>query len=289
MKLWVILLLYLPVLGQNPPESSVFLFDIERRNDSISFQNGRIISENKAYNNQASFYNNNTLLYAGATDGQTDIVSYDIKQNSTKILTQTLGSEFSPRRIPGQDDIAAVRLDPDGNQKLYQYSVQTGNEIELLSDLKVGYFDFYKEDKILASVVTAKDMDLHYIDLETKKDSLIVTNVGRSLHKIPETNTMSYALVNESGGKDIYMLDMEDGMNSYFICALPAGVEDYTWLNATQLLLGTNNELFIYDTLGEGKWQKIVTLNTRNLYNITRLAVSPDGTKLAVVAQIPRS
>ncbi|HEA28771.1 MAG TPA: hypothetical protein ENH91_02040 [Leeuwenhoekiella sp.] len=289
MKLWPILLMFLPVFSQNPPESAVFLFDVHWEQRDFSLSNGRNISQHKGYNNQPSFYDNNQLLYARNRDGQTDIALYDIAKDSTSYLSKTPhGSEFSPTRIPGSPDVAAVRLDEDGAQQLFTYAMN-GDSTRLLSASKVGYFDFYKPDKILAAVVNPSGMDLHFIDGKTPQDSLIITNVGRGVRKVPDSDFMSYALVNESGGLDIYLLDVAEEMASYFICTLPIGIQDYTWLNSAEILIGSRNQLFIYDTLGEAKWVQATTLKTDGLQQITRIAVSPSGTKIAVVAQVPKS
>ena len=152
----------------------------------------------------------------------------------------------------------------------------------------MGYFDFHSPNEMLAAVVNPSGMNLHFIDIKNRKDNLI-TNVGRGIRKIPGTSYMSYTLVTETGGLDIYMLDVDEDLTSYFICSLPIGIQDYTWLNENQMILGSRNQLFLYDTLGEAKWQKIATLKTDGLQQITRLAVSPNGRKLAVVAEVPKT
>ena len=288
MKLWSVLLMFLPVFGQNPPKSAVFIFDVHRENRDISLINGKNISQNEGYNNQPSFYDNDRLMYARDRDGQTDIAIYDITKDTTSFLTQTLsGSEFSPTRIPDSPDIAAVRLDTDGTQQLYVYSFT--DSTQLISAAKVGYFDFYSAEKILAAVVNPNGMNLYFMDLKTQKDSLIITNVGRGVRKIPDSKSMSYSLINETGDLDIYMVDVGEGLTSYFICTLPIGIQDYVWLNSTEILIGSRNQLFIYDTMGEASWVKVATLETDGLQQITRLAVSPSGDKIALVAEIPKS
>lgn len=280
--------MFLPIFGQNPPKSDVFLFDLHREQRDISFHNGKNISQNEGYNNQPSFYDNNRVIYARDRDGLTDIALYDIAKDSTSFLNETpSGSEFSPTRIPDSPVVAAVRLDQDGTQQLYAYSAQ--DSTELLSDAKVGYFDFYSVEEILAAVVNPSGMNLHFINLKTQKDSLIITNVGRGVRKIPDSKFMSYTLVNESGDLDIYLLDVDKGLTSYFICTLPIGIQDYVWLNSAEILIGSRNQLFIYDTTGEASWVKVATLETDGLQQITRLAVSPNGNKIAVVAQVSKS
>lgn len=109
------------------------------------------------------------------------------------------------------------------------------------------------------------------------------------MRKIPDSKFMSYTLVNESGDLDIYLLDVDKGLTSYFICTLPIGIQDYVWLNSAEILIGSRNQLFIYDTTGEASWVKVATLETDGLQQITRLAVSPNGNKIAVVAQVSKS
>jgi hypothetical protein len=55
-------------------------------------------------------------------------------------------------------------------------------------------------------------------------------------------------------------------------------------VNETTLLIGSGARLYLYDLYGDGAWKEVADLSEYKIGNITRLAISPDGTKLAVVA-----
>ncbi len=270
--------------SQNNPD--VFLFDIARAYEGLELLNMQNVSNNPGYDNQPSFSLNETVLFAGNNDGQTDITEFNLNTNSKKLINQkTDGGEFSPQKFPSNIDVAAVRLDKDGLQRLYQYNSQTGTSSELIPNLQVAYFAFYNEQKMLATVLDGDKMDLVMIDLLKKSADTLFYNAGRSLQRIPKTNSMSYSLVNDEGNLDLYMFDMNTA-ESFFVCELPIGVQDYIWLNDTQILLGSGNKLYLYDNLGEPEWTKVASLEEWGIKNITRMAISPNGKKLALVGEL---
>lgn len=265
-------------------DTEVYLFDLISKNASFEVKNGQNISNNAGYDNQPSFLDNETILFSRMRNEQTDIAAYDLKTEEISWLTETSeGGEYSPEHIPDSEDVAAVRLDTSGLQRLYRY--QKSGENNAITDLKIGYFAFYNNSKFISAVLSGSTLDLYLSDISSKKDSLIITNIGRSLHKVPNTNSMSYTVVNEDQNMDLYLLDMGGQLESYFVCQLPIGIQDYVWLNDSQILLGSRNRLYIYDTLGVTEWKELASLESYDLDNITRLAVSPDGKHLAVVAE----
>ena len=265
--------------------TEVYVFDIRPAYEGLELLNIQNISNNKGYNNQPSFIANETLVFAGNNEGQTDIVEYSLNTKSKKWFNQkTDGGEYSPQKFPSNEDVAAVRLDKDGLQRLYRYSPATGKSSEIIKDLQVAYFAFYNDKKILATVLDGDKMNLVLIDLQSKKTDTLFYNAGRSLQKVPKTNSMSYSLVNEEGNLDLYLLDMNSYEN-FFVTQLPIGIQDYVWINDTQILVGSGNKLYMYDTLGESEWTRVASLEDYGLKNITRMAISPNGKKLAIVTE----
>lgn len=265
--------------------TEVFLFDISPSYTGLELLNVQNISNNEGYDSQPSFISNETLVFAGNNNGQTDISEYDISSKIKRwVNVKTEGGEYSPQKFPSSTDIAAVRLDKSGKQRLYRYSAKTGEASVLLEDLQVAYFAFYNDQKILASVLNNEKLDLVMVDLHSKSVDTLFSDAGRSIQKVPKSQSISYTLTNESKKLDLYVLDFNSG-ESYFICELPAGVEDYVWLNDTQVLVGMNSTLYLYDTLGEAEWNKVASVSEFGIKNISRMAISPNGKKLALVGE----
>lgn len=266
-------------------ETEVFVFDISPAYEGLELLNIRNISNNEGYDNQPSFVSNEALVFAGNNGGQTDISEYDFNSKVKRWVNEsTEGGEFSPQQFPYSGDYAAVRLDKDDKQGLYKYDGGTGKSSVLIENLRVAYFAFFDDEKIMATVLNSDKLDLVLVDLASKKVDTLLKDAGRSIQRVPKTETMAYTLVNESSQMDLYVMDMGSG-ESFFICELPYGVEDYVWLNDTQILVGMGSNLYIYDTLGDPEWHRVASVSEYKIDNITRMAISPNGKKLALVGE----
>lgn len=265
--------------------TEVYVFDIAPAYEGLELLNARNVSNNKGYDNQPFFISDDALVFAANNNGQTDISEYNLTTKIKKWANnKTEGSEYSPQNFPSNTDLAAVRLDKDGKQRLYKYNSETGTSSEVIKDLQVAYFAFYSAEKILATVLSEDQMDLVLINLKTKSTDTLFKNAGRTIQRIPATNSMAYTLINEDKNLDLYVLDMNSN-DSFFICELPFATQDYVWLNDTQIVTGKGSKLYIYDTLGGTEWNRVASLDEYGIKNITRMAVSPNGKKLALVVE----
>lgn len=265
--------------------TEVYLCDIKSEYGGLIVYNFQNISNDDGYDSQPSFASNSEIFYAGTNGDQTDIVSYSISDKTkTWVNKATQGGEYSPIQLPGSTSkVSAVRLDPDGLQRLYLYKKNSKENTELIQGLQVAYYQYFNAETIVASILSDDNLDLVISNLKEKKTDTLLRNVGRSIHKVPESKSMSYTSTNEEKNQDLYLLDMET-RESFFVCQLPIGIQDYAWLNASQILIGSGDKLFIYDTFLNSEWKQVADLSEYNIKDITRLAVSPDGTKLALVA-----
>ena len=220
-------------------------------------------------------------------NGQTDIVMYDLTTNTSNIVNKTTpGGEYSPKQIPGSKNIAAVRLDTNGLQRLYSYTqtdTNQGDSKMLLDTLEVAYFAFFDSNRIVASVLGTNQLNLVVANLKTKQVTPYIENSGRSIHNIPQNTSVSYTLSNEDKNMDVYILDLEQGGESFFVCQLPVGVQDHCWINDSQLLLGSGSKIYLYDMFGAQQWEQVADLAQYEISDINRIAVNPQSNKIALV------
>ncbi len=273
-------------LGNAQTNTEIFLMDVSFSETEFTISNFRNISNNEGYDSQPSFSDNNTILYSRTHQGQTDIARYVISENNYYWINHsTSGGEYSPQSFPKSKNVTAVRLDTTGLQRLYEYDFKTMESSLLIKNLQVAYYSFYDKKTILSSVLSGNNLDLVISNLSKKTNDTLVQNVGRSIHKVPNSKEeMSYTSVNEDGNMDIFQLDMKT-LESFFVAELPIGIQDHIWLDESKLLIGSLDKLYMLDFFGSEDWKLVADLSEYNIKEITRLAVSPDGTKLAIVAE----
>ena len=177
-----------------PNNTEVYVFDLAIEDNKLELSNPKNISNNEGYDNQPSFLNDTSVLFASTRSDQTDIRLFDIEAGSISswISDTATGSEYSPLKIPNKDAVSAIRLDLDGLQRLYTYDIKTGNSKPILKNQKVGYHVWYNEHVLVTTVLVDNRMDLMVNNLKDKTNYTYQKNVGRSLSKIPGTDLVSF-------------------------------------------------------------------------------------------------
>ncbi|WP_298758579.1 nuclear transport factor 2 family protein [uncultured Psychroserpens sp.] len=286
MKSLVTLLLFLTTLAlHSQGNTEVFLFDLEANSSKIEVKNAKNLSNNEGYDNQPSFLNDRYILFASTRNGQTDIAKYDMRYDSKSWLNFTEGGEYTPLKIPNKNEVSAVRLDKDSKQRLYAYNMSNGDSNELIQDLVVAYYTWYDEQTIVSAVIEEDNLNLYTTNLEEGKSRKYQLNVGRSFHKIPNSNLVSYISKDNENQWQIKSLNPISGATKVIANTI-AGVEDICWLDSKTILSGKDNILYKLTLQKDNNWKKIADLTANGITKITRLAVNPEGTKLLIAGDI---
>lgn len=284
-NLFLTLLFLITIHTFSQPNTEVFLFDLNTQNETFELSNFKNISNNEGYDNQPSFMDDNTILYAGTRNGQTEIVKYNVDNDSKEWLCSTEGSEYSPYKILNHDTVSAIRLDTDGTQKLYGYDLSRPEFSLLVSDIVIGYYVWFDTNILVSSVLNDNHLDLYVSDLVLETKKRLVNNVGRSLHIIPDTNLVSYISKENDTLWEIKSINPFSGVTKTIIQTL-SKVEDMCWTPSGSILTAKDGTLYIFTPSQDKDWKKVVSFEEYGISNITRLAVSPDGMKLAVVGEL---
>ena len=275
--------------AQNATE--IYLFDLLENDGQITISNPINISKNEGYDNQPSFTEDGSaVLFSSFREGQSDISKYYIQENYRVWITDTKESEFSPHVVPGKKKyFTCVRLNEDGGQFLYKYAYKKKLPELLIPDLKVGYYLWLNEKSVLSFVIG----DIETLQVNNFKFKIrypIQSNIGRSIHKIPNsgglgTNLVSFISMNHEV-PEIYSIDPQTSDSKYITDVL-AGSQDLTWTNKGTILMGNEGQIYKFHPGEDKKWQAINIDTEIPFEGISRLVISPDGSKLAVVALEP--
>ncbi|WP_299334517.1 nuclear transport factor 2 family protein [uncultured Psychroserpens sp.] len=265
--------------------TEVFLFDIETQGSKIDVKNGKNLSNNEGYDNQPTFLNDRYILFASTRNNQTDIAKYDMRYDSKSWLNFSEGGEYTPLKIPNKNAVSAVRLDPDGKQRLYTYNMSNGESSELIEDIVVAYYTWYDEQTVVSAVIEDDNLNLYVSNLEEGRSRKYQLNVGRSFHKIPGSNLVSYISKENENKWQIKSLNPISGTTKV-IANTMEGVEDICWLNSKTILCGKDNILYKLTLQKDNNWKQVADLSSSGITKITRLATNPESDKLLIAGDI---
>ena len=243
------------------------------------------VTQREGYDNQPKFGPKGDVLYftrmldKKSGDGQqSDIFKYQLSDGSFTNITQTEDiSEYSATPF-SEGFISVVAVNPEGQQHLRLVSTVNQEQKVLREDIEpVGYYGWLRSTK--AGVFVLGDtMTLQILDTESSAPPLVIAdNIGRCFETVaPGLVTFT---IEEEGVHQLYALNHEGGFTSAET-KLPEGVQDYAWFDQTHVVVGQDSKLLLVNA---AKTKELVDLKKLGVSGITRLALSPDRRKVAIV------
>ena len=263
------------------------LFDLSVKKGTVTLSNGKNISNHKGYDNQPFFHPSKPIIYYASFDdsGRSNIKTYNHQTATTYYLTVTHDREYSPTVTPNGEFISCIIQRDNGEQNLGQYPINGGEAKVLIKDLIIGYHAWVSKDQLLLFVLgdSTKPNSLHYYNIKTGADTILANDIGRSLHKIPGTNTMSF--IQQVTGKESLVQKFDAAFLSITtICTALPGQDHLTWLNDHLLIQSDGKALFVNDIASNKGWQPVIMKGDLSfIKGISRLAVNTKTSKIAVV------
>jgi WD40 repeat protein len=267
--------------------SEIFLFDLNIQKDKVSLSNPKNVTNHKGYDNQPSFHTDLPILYYASfnDEGRSDIKYYNYKTGETKSLTNTAEREYSPTLTLDKQFVSCIIQRDNGAQDLGKYPIEGGEALTILNDMVVGYH-VWADNSHLALFILGKENrpnTLHYLRLPTKADTILAENIGRSLHRVPGENAFSFVHKITESKWFIKKYNPRKSIISV-ITATPPNQEDMCWSPDGKIFFSGGDQIVWMDPKKDKTWKKVSLSSGEGLLKgVTRLAISADGKKIAVV------
>lgn len=291
----MLLLLSIPfsIAAQNAGKSDLLLFSLTKTADSTWRPDApRFLSafNRGGYNNQPNFFGNHELWLTAQfpkDTTQTDLVALDLLlKTQTRVTNTPSTAEYSPTPMPGGKRFSAVRVEEDGNQRLWSFPLDRSDNgrVEFPKTYNVGYHCWLHDTLVAFFIVGENGLPhtLQVLGTKSQKPQRIASNIGRCLAKRPDGKLL---FVQKATEQTWFLKTWDVKTNTQeILLTMPTGVEDFVLLPDGTLLCGNGPKLMQLNLRRETTWKTVSDLSKYGVKKITRLAASKDG-KLAVVVQ----
>jgi hypothetical protein len=280
-----------PLSAQHLDHSDLLLFPMQKTADSTWQPVApRFLTafNPQGYNNQPNFFSNNELYLSVQTPddtAQTEIYALDLLYRTlTRVTATPATAEYSPTLMPGGRRFSAVRVEEDGNQRLWSFPLDRSDNgrPEFPNIFNVGYHCWLR-DTLAALFIVGDDgapHSLYTVGVKSQKLQRVASNVGRCLQTLPDGRL---AFVTKTTEKTWFLKTFDPKKPIPEIAVvMPLGSEDFAVLPDGTFISGSGAKLYQYKQGRNTDWKVIADLSKYGVKNITRLAASKDG-KLAVV------
>jgi Tol biopolymer transport system component len=260
------------------PSTDIFIVPV----DGEDVGEPRRVTDREGYDNQPQFLpDGRSLVYASQRGESTDIFRFDLDSGEELAVAKTPESEYSPTPIPGRKALSVVRDYGDLDQQLWSFPLDGGDPQLLLPDVNpVGYHAWIDRESLILFVL-GEPHTLQVAKVGPGPGKVLADSPGRALARMPGSGEMSF--VDKSGDEWwLTAIDPASGERRRLI-AMPEGREDYAWAPDGAAWAGGESRLYRWHPAHEG-WRLVADLGRHGIRGITRLAFSPDGGTLALVA-----
>jgi hypothetical protein len=282
---------------QAPPDTDVFVADLVREGGRWRVERPRNVSKRVGYDNQPWFLpDGQRLLYASQRAGQTDIFELDLATGRERQVTATPESEYSPQLGLDRESVVVVRVEPDSTQRLWRFPLAGGGQpVVVAPGVKGVGYHAWLGPRTVAVFVLGQPFTLQIVvlgdgDAATPETTggpaakVVANGIGRSIHRVAGTRRVSYTAP-EGDARSIFTHDAATGGNQKIAPAPPTEEGDYAWAPDKALLAAVGSAIHRLEPGPGAAWTPITDLSAEGVGKISRLAVSPNGDKIAFVAE----
>ncbi|MEO8450840.1 MAG: hypothetical protein ABI647_13665 [Gemmatimonadota bacterium] len=276
-------------LSAQAPGTEVYLAKLTRRGSGLEVGEPKNLTNRPGYDNQPSFSPDGRVLFYTSTreDAQADIYKYDLRRAAATKFTDTPESEYSATVMPGGKEVSVIRVERDSTQRLWAFPLAGGAPRIIVERVKPVGYHAWADATTVALYVLGSPATLVVANVGSGDTRSLLSNVGRSLHRVPKTRLISVTQVVAEGTTWIVEVDPATGVLTPVVKTVP-GSQDYAWTPDGAILMGAGPRLYRFRPGIDSAFVQIAELKGPGLQKIGRLAVSPKGDWLAIVSEEAR-
>ncbi|MEM9664665.1 MAG: hypothetical protein AAF970_07020 [Bacteroidota bacterium] len=274
--------------AQDPPSTDLWLVPLPASLDLFTPSDATNLTDRDGYDNQPMFLPDGSgLLYTSFQDGQTDIYHYDLAAQVATPVTRTPESEYSATPYGDASRFSVIRVEADGMQRLWSFDRDGQTPQLVLEDVAPVGYHAWSTDRTLGLFVLGEPPTFQVADATTGQSVVHAGNIGRSLHRIPGTDHISFAQRTDDAWQLMRYVPTDNRVDTLTAPAGPAphpqrsAAMDYAWHPSGAVLTVYDGVLYAWT---EGSWEALADLSAVGLTDVTRLTVHPEGRALVVVA-----
>jgi hypothetical protein len=274
--------------GQAPSNPEIYLMPLSVRGATVTVGTPVNITNRPGYDNQPSFTADGRELYFTSVraDSQADIYKYHVEAKTTERVTKTAPeSEYSATQLPYPKNFSVIRVERDSTQRLWTLSPDGSDGRPTFANIKpVGYHTWI-DTYHAALFVLGSPNALVFADTRTGKGDTLARNIGRSLVTLPHGGGFSFFARRGQEWVVTAVRLTRANKVAYVqpLVAAPAGMDYIVWIGGSAMG-GTGSKLMVW-TPGASGWREVADLSSQGITRISRIAVTRDLKRLAIVAE----
>lgn len=267
------------------PGTDVWLVPLRTQAGHLVLGTPRNATARAGYDNQPSWTPAADAIYFTANrDGaQTDIFRFEIATSRVTQVTQTPESEYSATPTPDGRAISVIRVERDSAQRLWRFPLDGSAPSVILPDVRPVGYHAWADANTLGLFVLGSPATFQVADLRTMRTAGVGRAIGRGIAKVPGVARVSF--IEKWAANDWWVLAYDASTREiHRIAPTLPGVEDYAWTPSGVLLMARESVVYAWNPVRK-RWDSIGDVSGAGVQGITRLAVSPRGDYLALVAR----
>lgn len=279
-------LFWLAFQAAPPPDTEIFLAPLEPGGVVGAPVN---ITHSPGYDNQPAFTpDGRSVLFTSIRGGtQSDIYRYDIGSGATARVTETMESEYSATVTPDGGHISVIRVEADGTQRLWRFTTEGRSPELVLTDVKPVGYHAWADAHTLVLFVLGSPATLQIADTATGRASVLVTGINRSIQRMPNGSISFVQKIGEGAAATLSIRELDPATKRItpLVDAVAGAREaDVAWTPDGLLLMADKDVLYGWSR-GQAAWRRVADLAALGLHGVSRIAVSPQGDRIAFVTQ----